>query len=134
IPGDYLLGVSDLGYNNDELSLDWIEHFNRFSAVSQKVAWRLLIFDGFGGHLTKHHQSITFQNLCEEYKIITLYIPSHSSHLLQPLNVGCFRLLKKAYSYEVMKLSRYGNFHVTKEDFLPAFKTTFYKVFTESNI
>ncbi|KAF2179752.1 CENP-B protein, partial [Zopfia rhizophila CBS 207.26] len=86
IPGDYhLLGVSDSGYNNDELSLDWIEHFNRFSAVSQKGAWRLLLFDGFGEHLTKQ-----FMDYCFEHKIYPQPLPSHTSHILQPLDVCCF--------------------------------------------
>ena len=35
IPDDYLLGISDTGYNNDKLALDWIQHFEKYSAWSQ---------------------------------------------------------------------------------------------------
>jgi hypothetical protein len=36
IPDNYLLGVSDIGYNNDELALDWIQHFEKYSARFQR--------------------------------------------------------------------------------------------------
>jgi hypothetical protein len=53
IPDDYFLGISETGYSNDKLVLDWIQHFNQYSTRSQRGAWRLLIFDRFGSHLTK---------------------------------------------------------------------------------
>ena len=31
LAGNVLVGVSDTGYSNDELSLDWVHHFERFS-------------------------------------------------------------------------------------------------------
>ncbi|ENH75767.1 hypothetical protein FOC1_g10003932, partial [Fusarium oxysporum f. sp. cubense race 1] len=46
----------------------------------------------------KSHHSIEFKGYYKENKIIMLYMPTHASYLLQPLNIGCFRLLKKAYS------------------------------------
>ncbi|KAF2192836.1 CENP-B protein, partial [Zopfia rhizophila CBS 207.26] len=52
---------------------------------------RLLVINGH-----ESHNSLEFQQLCKEKNIITLYMPSHSSHLLQPLNVGCFGPLKQA--------------------------------------
>jgi len=61
-------------------------------------------------------------------------MPPHSSHRLQPLDVGCFLPLKTAYNRQVDSLaSSYIN-HITKLKFLPAFKAAFYKSFTESNI
>ncbi|KAF2180151.1 CENP-B protein [Zopfia rhizophila CBS 207.26] len=129
MPPNWKVNLSHNGWTNNEIRVAWLKHFDNVTRSRTQGVYRLLIIDGH-----ESHQSITFQNLCKEYKIITLYMPSHSSHLLQPLDVGCFGPLKKAYSYEVMELSRYSNFHVTKEDFLPAFKIAFYKVFIESNI
>ncbi|EFQ89076.1 hypothetical protein PTT_14797 [Pyrenophora teres f. teres 0-1] len=54
-------------------------------------SYRLLVIDGH-----ESHNSLEFQQYCKENKIITLYMPPYSSHLLQPLNVGCFSPLKKA--------------------------------------
>jgi hypothetical protein len=61
-------------------------------------------------------------------------MPPHSSHLLQPLNVGCFSPLKRAYSREVESLIRHYINHITKLEFLPAFKAAFNRAFTPSNI
>ena len=61
-------------------------------------------------------------------------MPAHSSHRLQPLDVGCFRPLKRSYGAEIEKLMRVGITHILKEDFLPAFHTAFRTTFTESNI
>ncbi|KAF7565563.1 hypothetical protein PtrM4_096220 [Pyrenophora tritici-repentis] len=61
-------------------------------------------------------------------------MPPHSSHLLQPLDVGCFSPLKRAYSREVESLMRNHINHITKLEFLPAFKIAFDQAFTPANI
>ena len=61
-------------------------------------------------------------------------MPPHSSHLLQPLDVGCFSPLKRAYSREVEALIRHHINHITKLEFLPAFKVAFDRAFTTANI
>jgi hypothetical protein len=61
-------------------------------------------------------------------------MPSHSSHLLQPLDVGCFSPLKRAYSRQVESLMRHHINHITKLEFLPAFKAAFNQSFTSANI
>jgi hypothetical protein len=61
-------------------------------------------------------------------------MPPHSSHLLQPLDVGCFSPLKRAYSREIESLIRHQINHITKLEFLPAFKTAFNRSFTPANI
>jgi hypothetical protein len=57
---------------------------------------RLLILDGH-----ESHKSLAFQDLCEQNRIITLCMPPHASHILQPLDVGCFAPLKQAYKKEI---------------------------------
>jgi hypothetical protein len=61
-------------------------------------------------------------------------MPPHSSHLLQPLNVGCFSPLKRAYSDEISSLAQYSTKKIKKEAFLPAFKAAFKKAMTKDNI
>lgn len=61
-------------------------------------------------------------------------MPAHTSHLLQPLDVGCFSPLKTAYRHEVTELARQGVFHIDKEEFLylyPRVRTT---ISTEKSI
>ena len=61
-------------------------------------------------------------------------MPPHLSHLLQPLNVGCFSPLKRAYSRKVESLMRNYINHITKLEFLLAFKIAFDRAFTLANI
>ena len=61
-------------------------------------------------------------------------MPSHSSHLLQPLDVGCFSPLKTSYSKQIENLVRLRIHHITKLEFLPTFKVAFQSAFIEQNI
>jgi hypothetical protein len=45
-----MLAVSDNGWTNDELGLDWIKHFNRHIESRTTGAYRLLILDGYSSH------------------------------------------------------------------------------------
>jgi len=61
-------------------------------------------------------------------------MPSHASHLLQPLDVGCFSSLKTAYGAQVSDLMSCRINHITKLEFLPAFKAAFEKTIIKKNI
>ena len=89
----------------------------------------MLILDGH-----ESHNSLEFLDLCKEKGIIALCMPAHASHLLQPLDVGCFSPLKKAYGNEVGCLIRNRIHHVDKLSFLPAFKAAFERAFIKDNI
>jgi hypothetical protein len=64
---------------------------------------------------------------------ISLYA-SALSHLLQPLDVGCFAPLKKAYGNQISELMRNGINHITKLEFLPAFRAAYDASITPDNI
>jgi hypothetical protein len=61
-------------------------------------------------------------------------MPPYSSHLLQPLDVGCFSPLKQAYSNNINSLLQYSTKKIKKEAFLPAFKAAFKKLIIKENI
>ena len=61
-------------------------------------------------------------------------MPPHSSHLLQPLDVACFSLLKRKYGDVVAGLARNRTHYISKETFLAAFKTAFEQSITRENI
>jgi hypothetical protein len=69
--------------------------------------------DGHGSHLTPK-----FDEICMANNIITICMPAHSSHLLQPLDVGCFGILKHFYGQYVQDIARLGTTHIDKLDFL----------------
>ncbi|KAL6158071.1 MFS-type transporter clz9 [Exserohilum turcicum] len=129
IPRDWAIAVSDNGWTNNELGVAWLKHFDAHTKTRVVGTRRLLILDSH-----ESHQSLQFQEFCKENNIYTLCMPPHSSHLLQPLDVGCFSPLKRAYSREVESLIRNHINHITKLEFLPAFKAAFDRSFTPANI
>jgi hypothetical protein len=82
----------------------------------------------------KSHCLVEFQDYCKENKIITLCMPSHLLHLLQPLDVVPYSLLKRHYSDGISLLARSRIYYINKETFLLAFKAAFKKTFTQENI
>jgi hypothetical protein len=61
-------------------------------------------------------------------------MPPHTSHLLQPLDVGCFSPLKVAYGHQVSELARQRVFHIDKQDFLQIYLGIRETVLSEQNI
>jgi hypothetical protein len=93
--------------------------------------YQMLILDGYRSHLTAE-----FNRICTENNIIPICMPSYSSHLLQPLDVGCFAVLKWYYRQQVEQQMRHGFNHIDKMDFLTAFpqaRTIAYKAQTIRN-
>jgi hypothetical protein len=129
LPRDWVIKVSPNGWTSNELALAWLRHFNTHTKARSVGTHRLLIVDGH-----ESHSSHEFHKYCKEEKIIVLCMPAHSSHLLQPLDVGCFSPLKRAYGDEINSLTRYGTKKITKEAFLPAFRAAFEKAITKENI
>jgi hypothetical protein len=61
-------------------------------------------------------------------------MPAHSSHLLQPLDIGCFGPLKRSYGGLIEAKQCLGFHHINKHDFLQAYPTARSKVFSIQNI
>ncbi len=129
LPRDWILEVSPNGWTNNQLALAWLEHFDKHTKPSAIGAYRLLIIDGHGSH-----SSLEFQNRCTEKNIVLLCMPPHSSHLLQPLDVGCYAPLKRRYSDQISALARNRIHFISKETFLQAFKPAFEQSLTVENI
>jgi hypothetical protein len=51
-------------------------------------------------------------------------MPAHLSHLLQPLDVDCFGLLKRVYRGLIKAKSWLGFYYINKHDFLQAYPIT----------
>ncbi len=129
LPSDWVIATTHNGWTTNEKGVEWIRHYEKHTEPRSCGAYRLLIMDGH-----ESHHSTEFELFCQEKKIITLCMPAHSSHILQPLDVGCFGPLKKAYGREIEGLMKGHLTHITKTDFLPAFFAAFQAAMTESNI
>jgi hypothetical protein len=126
---DWRIHLSENGWTTNEIGLDWIRHFEQATGSRRKGAYRLLILDGH-----ESHHSINFEQYCKDNSIITLCMPPHSSHFLQPLDVGCFSPLKAAYGKQIEKMMRMQITHIQKEDFFDAFIEAFSASMTPDNV
>jgi hypothetical protein len=90
----------------------------------------MLIVDGYTSHVTT--KAIKF---CLEHKIVLLYLPPHTTHILQPLDVRIFALLAALYKKGVRERSRFLiDYSINKVDFLEIYKVARAGAITELNI
>jgi hypothetical protein len=132
-PDDESVNVSSspTGWTNDRLGLAWLKRFDQFTKKKARQAWRLLICDGHGSHIT-----MEFLAYATKKRILVMVFPSHSTHTLQPLDVGLFGPLQSYYSSELAQVQQQsqGLLEVKKADFYGLFKSAYASAFTEKNI
>ena len=81
---------SESGYTNSAINLYWIRHvFDPATRSRANGKPRILISDGFAPH-----ESLEVMTFCFANNIILCRLPSHTSHKLQPCDVGVFGSLK----------------------------------------
>jgi hypothetical protein len=85
-----------------------------YSAQRQVGAYRLLIFDGYGSHLTKE-----FIDYADDHQIICYSLPPHTSHNLQPCDVVISQPFKH-HKQAVERATHTGCTDFNKVEFLNA--------------
>lgn len=95
----------------------------------EEKIYRLLVIDGFSGHL-----SFQCINYCIQFDIVICILPSHSTHLTQPLDVGVFQFLKNAHQKELRKSIREGNLAFNRKQFATAFSEIYKAGFSTHHI
>ena len=129
LPPSWAIKTTANGWSDNETGMDWIRHFDQHTAARTKGAFRMLVVDGH-----ESHQTVDFQAFCKEKNIIPVSLPPHSSHLTQPLDVGCFSPLKVAYGREIETFIKSSVTHITKVEFFLAFQAAYKRAFTKENI
>jgi hypothetical protein len=99
--------------------------FNRYTKSRTLGRYRMLIFDGFGSHVTQN-----FINYCWEHRIRPYQLIPHSTHLTQPLDVGAFQKAKHEFKKLVREEVFHGATEITKADFFSIFNKFSSKTFT----
>ncbi len=87
------ISISPNGWTDQGLGLKWLQ--NNFDPVMQMKAARqhqLLILDGHNSHCTYEFCKYAANN-----KIIIICLPSHTTHALQPCDVGAFGPLSQSW-------------------------------------
>ena len=77
-----------------------------------------------------------FLDWCEQHKVLLAVYPPHSTHRLQPLDVGIFAPLASHYSQTLDDLVRTSEGHtsISKRNFFSLFWLAFEEAFTKKNI
>lgn len=91
--------------------------------------YRLLAIDGFSGHI-----SFDLIDYCHSFDIVLCFLPPHSSHRLQPMDVGVFQPLKIAHQRVLRDFVQAGNFSFNRHDFISAINRMIEEGFTRHNI
>ena len=128
LPHDWVIKPTNNGWMNNETGLEWVKHFDRHTTTRAKGPYRMLVLDGH-----ESHESIVFQDYCKSHNIITLSLPAHSSHITQPLDVGCFSVLKRKYGRQIEDFIKAYINHITKVEFFIAFKAAYQQSITVQN-
>ena len=123
---------SQSGWTNNELGLAWLRDvFHPLTQAKAGRSKRLLFVDGHGSHI-----SIEFLEFAISHRIPVVVLPPHSTHTLQPLDVGMFSPLAKAYSkgLDHLMFKYQASVLLHKGDFYSLFRTAWDVSFIESNI
>ena len=127
VPGT-TYGLSTNGWIDQELFHHWfIHHFLRHAPASRPL---LLVMDGHSSHYCP--ETI---NAAAEEGVILFALPPHTTHLLQPLDRGCFSPLKMCWrqvchSYMVNNPGRM----ITRFEFSALLSEAWFKAMTVKNV
>ena len=94
--------MSDTGYSNTDIFNNYVKnHFSKYVKSGNSEQPILLLYDGH-----RSHTSLSLIQWASQKNIILFVLPPHTSHLLQPMDVGCFGPFEKIYQQEAHKFMR----------------------------
>ena len=129
----YHFSYSLKGWTDNDLAMRWLRDlFDPESALIAGVNQpRLLILDGHGSHI-----SFEFIQYCIDSGIHLICLPAHSTHLLQPLDVGLFSPYQHFYGLAVDNHIRSGQSQegIRKAVFIPFLTEACTKTMTSHSI
>lgn len=95
--------------------------FDRYTKKKAGRIYRLFLFDGHCSHV-----NLSFFYYADKNRIIVLVLPPHSTHRLQPLDVGLFSPLSRAYLKEI------SDYMYKSQGFISMSKRLFYEFFKKA--
>lgn len=88
----------------------------------------MTVYDGHLGHVSLH-----LIEWARENNIILFVLPPHTSHILQPMDLGCFGPFETIYQQEVHKFIRSGR-NITRYDVCNLACKAYEKALSPSNV
>lgn len=104
--------VSDSGWSNSSIFREYLqEHFINYIPQHEPGQHLLLLLDGH-----KSHIYVSLLDWAKVHEIVLFVLPAHTSHILQPLDIGCYGPFQKMYHNECHKFMRSASCAVTRYD------------------
>lgn len=101
---DWFFTTSQKGWTSNTIGIHWLKSIFDPDTKPSCTTYRMLVIDGHSSHA-----SVDFMWHCRMNKIVVLYLPAHSSHMLQPLDVAPFGKLKPKYRSIINELSTFDD-------------------------
>jgi hypothetical protein len=108
---DWYYGFTAKGWTSNEYGYSWLTDIF-LPQTRPGPNWRLLILDGHGSHTTGE-----FQWECLSNQVALIYLLPHTSHLVQPCDLGAFAHLKRFYSRNLKTFISRGKAEVNRAQF-----------------
>jgi len=126
------IAMTENGWTDNEIGYEWFERqFEPETRKTLKGKYRLLILDGHASHI-----STKVIKFCIAHNIILLCLPPHSTHLLQPEDIGLFGPLSTYYKNLIRELCefKYDEWNIDKVQFCKVITKAFELAFTFENV
>lgn len=129
-PLDWRFSTSNSGWTSDSHGFEWLNTvFEPNTRPEDPNQRRLLVMDGHSSHITA-----SFIAYCMKHSTDLLILPPHTSHLLQPLDVGVFAPLKRALAEETDAVSRLDSSRISRVDWVSKLMRARSRALVSSNI
>ena len=97
---DWLYTTSENGWTSNSIAVNWLEQIFLPETKPNEKEYRILILDGHGSHI-----SVDFLWACKQNKVELVFLPAHTSYVLQPLDLSCFSQIKTRYRQSIADLA-----------------------------
>ncbi|XP_055918347.1 uncharacterized protein LOC129950431 [Eupeodes corollae] len=126
LPTGSLVKMTPKGYMNHATFVEFISHLGKFKTPGPF----LLIFDGAACHL-----DYSIEEEAERHQITLYYLPSNTTHELQPLDKAVYRSFEHHWDQELLSFTaKYPGRKLNKTSFIVILSNVWSKCMTYDNI
>jgi hypothetical protein len=125
------IALSDKGWTNNFIAARWFEKCFLPQAMARNSSGKtiLLIYDGH-----KSHETIELRETAVQHKIELYRLPAHTSHRLQPLDVGVFGPLQRAWQNRCAAAMEDSGQEITRQQVVKEYMAARTESFKEKTI
>ena len=121
--------TSKNGWTDQNIATDYLRLFDKQTREKANGRTRVLFLDGHSSH-----DSLELVDNARNKNIKILAYPSHTTHVLQGLDVVCFARLKEKHAQKIREFREDNNITLTHKFFLRTFGPAFLEAFTPETV